>query len=137
MSDNGGEAEVTFTTSTGPVRVITAASLFDGHDAAINVMRRLIQSSGAEVIHLGHDRSAQDVVDCAIQEDAHAVALTSYQEGTSNTSPTFDNCSMKQDVNTSVFLAVAEEPLRPPKLKHSMKREFPKSIHLTMVEPWA
>ncbi|MCS5534684.1 MAG: cobalamin-dependent protein, partial [Candidatus Poseidoniales archaeon] len=70
-----------FSTSTGPVRVITAASLFDGHDAAINVMRRLIQSTGAEVIHLGHDRSAKDVVDCAIQEDAHAVALTSYQGG--------------------------------------------------------
>ncbi|GIR75994.1 MAG: hypothetical protein CM15mP78_06930 [Candidatus Poseidoniales archaeon] len=49
------DEEVVFTTSTGPVRVITAASLFDGHDAAINVMRRLIQSSGAEVIHLGHD----------------------------------------------------------------------------------
>ncbi|RJU88549.1 MAG: hypothetical protein DWC02_01310, partial [Candidatus Poseidoniales archaeon] len=70
-----------FETTTGPVRVITAASLFDGHDAAINVMRRLIQSSGAEVIHLGHDRSAKDVVDCAVQEDAHAVALTSYQGG--------------------------------------------------------
>ena len=77
MSD---EAPV-FETTTGPVRVITAASLFDGHDAAINVMRRLIQSSGAEVIHLGHDRSAKDVVDCAVQEDAHAVALTSYQGG--------------------------------------------------------
>jgi len=75
------EEAVAFSTSTGPVRVITAASLFDGHDAAINVMRRLIQSAGAEVIHLGHDRSAQDVVDCAIQEDAHAIALTSYQGG--------------------------------------------------------
>ena len=70
-----------FNTSTGPVRIITAASLFDGHDAAINVMRRLIQTSGAEVIHLGHDRSAKEVVDCAVQEDAHAVALTSYQGG--------------------------------------------------------
>jgi len=75
------EEAVGFSTSTGPVRVITAASLFDGHDAAINVMRRLIQSAGAEVIHLGHDRSAKDVVDCAIQEDAHAIALTSYQGG--------------------------------------------------------
>ncbi len=75
------DEEVVFTTSTGPVRVITAASLFDGHDAAINVMRRLIQSSGAEVIHLGHDQSAKAVVDCAVQEDAHAVALTSYQGG--------------------------------------------------------
>nr|MCS5534131.1 cobalamin-dependent protein [Candidatus Poseidoniaceae archaeon] len=82
-SDSAGQAEENpvFTTSTGPVRIITAASLFDGHDAAINVMRRLIQSSGAEVIHLGHDQSAKAVVDCAVQEDAHAVALTSYQGG--------------------------------------------------------
>ncbi|MCB0429146.1 MAG: methylmalonyl-CoA mutase family protein, partial [Flavobacteriales bacterium] len=63
------------------VRVVTAASLFDGHDAAINVMRRIIQASGAEVIHLGHDRSVQEVVDCAIQEDANAIAITSYQGG--------------------------------------------------------
>ncbi|MDG1541876.1 MAG: methylmalonyl-CoA mutase family protein [Candidatus Thalassarchaeaceae archaeon] len=64
-----------------PRRVVTAASLFDGHDAAINVMRRLIQAAGAEVIHLGHDRSAQDVANAVIQEDAHAVALSSYQGG--------------------------------------------------------
>jgi len=52
------------------IRVITVASLFDGHDEAINVMRRIIQSSGAEVIHLGHNRSVREIVDCAIQEDA-------------------------------------------------------------------
>ncbi|MEY3343473.1 MAG: hypothetical protein RL090_1157, partial [Bacteroidota bacterium] len=63
------------------IRVVTAASLFDGHDASINIMRRIIQASGAEVIHLGHDRSAQEVVECAIQEDANAIALTSYQGG--------------------------------------------------------
>ncbi len=63
------------------VRIVTAASLFDGHDAAINIMRRIIQSTGAEVIHLGHDRSAQELVNCAIQEDANAIALTSYQGG--------------------------------------------------------
>ena len=63
------------------VRIVTAASLFDGHDAAINIMRRIIQASGAEVIHLGHDRSAQELVNCAIQEDANAIALTSYQGG--------------------------------------------------------
>ncbi|HEX8516981.1 MAG TPA: methylmalonyl-CoA mutase family protein [Bacteroidia bacterium] len=63
------------------IRIVTAASLFDGHDAAINIMRRIIQSSGAEVIHLGHDRSVQEIVDCAIQEDANAIALTSYQGG--------------------------------------------------------
>ena len=63
------------------VRVVTAASLFDGHDAAINIMRRVIQGTGCEVIHLGHDKSAEEVVNCAIQEDANAIALTSYQGG--------------------------------------------------------
>jgi methylmalonyl-CoA mutase len=64
-----------------PVRVVTAASLFDGHDAAINIMRRILQASGAEVIHLGHDRSVRDIVDAAIQEDAQAIAVSSYQGG--------------------------------------------------------
>ena len=63
------------------VRIVTAASLFDGHDAAINIMRRIIQSTGCEVIHLGHDRSVEEVVNCAIQEDANAIAMTSYQGG--------------------------------------------------------
>lgn len=63
------------------IRIVTAAALFDGHDAAINIMRRIMQSSGAEVIHLGHDRSVQQVVQCAIAEDANAIAITSYQGG--------------------------------------------------------
>lgn len=63
------------------IRIVTAASLFDGHDASINIMRRVMQAHGAEVIHLGHDRSVQEVVDCAIQEDANAIAMTSYQGG--------------------------------------------------------
>ncbi|MDL5511604.1 methylmalonyl-CoA mutase family protein [Arenibacter sp. M-2] len=63
------------------VRIVTAAALFDGHDAAINMMRRIIQATGVEVIHLGHDRSVSEVVDCAIQEDANAIAITSYQGG--------------------------------------------------------
>ncbi len=63
------------------VRIVTAASLFDGHDAAINVMRRILQASGAEVIHLGHNRSVQDIVDAAIQEDAQGIAISSYQGG--------------------------------------------------------
>ncbi|MEP7257947.1 MAG: methylmalonyl-CoA mutase family protein [Flavitalea sp.] len=62
-------------------RIITAASLFDGHDAAINIMRRLLQSKGAEIIHLGHNRSVRDIVECAIEEDAHGIAITSYQGG--------------------------------------------------------
>jgi len=63
------------------IRLVTAASLFDGHDAAINIMRRIMQSSGAEIIHLGHNRSVQEIVDCAIQEDVQGIAITSYQGG--------------------------------------------------------
>ncbi|MDQ6619534.1 MAG: methylmalonyl-CoA mutase family protein [Pseudomonadota bacterium] len=63
------------------VRFVTAASLFDGHDASINIMRRILQSSGCEVIHLGHNRSVEEIVNCAVQEDAHGIALSSYQGG--------------------------------------------------------
>ncbi|CAA9292413.1 MAG: B12 binding domain / kinase domain / Methylmalonyl-CoA mutase, partial [uncultured Actinomycetospora sp.] len=66
---------------THPIRFVTAASLFDGHDAAINIMRRILQRQGAEVIHLGHNRSVDEVVTAAIQEDAHGVAISSYQGG--------------------------------------------------------
>ncbi len=67
--------------SKNKIRFVTAASLFDGHDATINIMRRILQSSGAEVIHLGHNRSVEEVVTCAIQEDVQGIALTSYQGG--------------------------------------------------------
>ena len=66
---------------TAPLRFVTAASLFDGHDAAINIMRRLIQAQGVEVIHLGHNRSVDDIVRAAIQEDADGIAVSSYQGG--------------------------------------------------------
>jgi methylmalonyl-CoA mutase len=68
-------------TPVNKVRLVTAASLFDGHDAAINIMRRLLQSKGAEIIHLGHNRSAADIVECAIEEDVQGIAITSYQGG--------------------------------------------------------
>lgn len=68
-------------TSVHKVRLVTAASLFDGHDAAINIMRRIMQSLGAEIIHLGHNRSAREIVEAAIEEDAHGIAITSYQGG--------------------------------------------------------
>ncbi|MAL02985.1 MAG: methylmalonyl-CoA mutase, partial [Arenimonas sp.] len=68
-------------TERSPLRFVTAASLFDGHDAAINIMRRLIQSQGVEVVHLGHNRSVEDVVRAALQEDADGIALSSYQGG--------------------------------------------------------
>lgn len=63
------------------VRFVTAASLFDGHDAAINIMRRILQSMGAEVIHLGHNRSVDEVVTAALQEDVQGIAVSSYQGG--------------------------------------------------------
>ncbi len=63
------------------VRFVTAASLFDGHDASINIMRRILQASGAEVIHLGHNRSVEDIVTAALQEDAQGIAISSYQGG--------------------------------------------------------
>jgi isobutyryl-CoA mutase len=66
---------------TNKVRFVTAASLFDGHDASINIMRRILQGSGCEVIHLGHNRSVKEVVDAALQEDAHGIAISSYQGG--------------------------------------------------------
>src|SRR5258708_7855388 len=62
-------------------RFVTAASLFDGHDVSINIMRRILQSSGAEVIHLGHNRSVEEIITAAIQEDAQAIAVSSYQGG--------------------------------------------------------
>ncbi len=69
------------TTNKARVRIVTAASLFDGHDAAINIMRRIMQSKGAEIIHLGHNRSVKEIVEAAIEEDANGIAITSYQGG--------------------------------------------------------
>src|SRR6266403_4259143 len=63
------------------IRFVTAASLFDGHDASINIMRRILQASGAEVIHLGHNRSVEEIVRAALQEDVHGIAVSSYQGG--------------------------------------------------------
>ena len=79
VEDVSGNEETPMSAS--PMRFVTAASLFDGHDAAINVMRRMIQAEGVEVIHLGHNRSVADVVNAAIQEDADGIAMSSYQGG--------------------------------------------------------
>ena len=68
-------------TPTHPVRLVTASALFDGHDASINIMRRIFMSQGCEVIHLGHNRSVQEVVDAALEEDVQGVAVSSYQGG--------------------------------------------------------
>jgi|GEM_PF-1641091 len=72
---------ITSATEPKHLRFVTAASLFDGHDASINIMRRMLQAAGVEVIHLGHNRSVAEIVDAAIQEDAHGIAISSYQGG--------------------------------------------------------
>ena len=131
------DEEVVFTTSTGPVRVITAASLFDGHDAAINVMRRLIQSSGAEVIHLGHDQSAKAVVDCAIQEDAHAVALTSYQGGHVEYFTYIRQLLDEAGCEHVRIFGGGAAPSRRLKSAPCTSRAFPKFTHPTTAARWA
>jgi methylmalonyl-CoA mutase len=79
--DIAGSPASTLHEPTHPVRVVTAASRFDGHDAAINIIRRLLQAQGAEVIHLGHNRAVDEVVAAVVEEDAAAVAVSSYQGG--------------------------------------------------------
>ena len=74
-------SEVDVYTPENQIRVVTATSLFDGHDAAINIMRRILQDTGVEVIHLGHNRSVQEIADAAIEEDVQGVAVSSYQGG--------------------------------------------------------
>ena len=74
-------AQVTPYQASNSIRIVTAASLFDGHDAAINIIRRVLQASGAEVIHLGHNRSVQEVLETALQEDVQGIAVSSYQGG--------------------------------------------------------
>ena len=77
----GGRTGATSGTERAPLRFVTATSLFDGHDAAINIMRRILQGMGCEVIHLGHNRSVDEVVTAALQEDVQGIAISSYQGG--------------------------------------------------------
>src|SRR3989442_3804723 len=81
MNDVAIAKKPPITKPTHKVRFVTAASLFDGHDASINIMRRILQATGCEVIHLGHNRSVEDIVTTALQEDAHGIAVSSYQGG--------------------------------------------------------
>src|SRR3954464_4874674 len=80
MTDLSDSAKLVYKTK-HKIRFVTAASLFDGHDASINIMRRILQSSGAEVIHLGHNRSVEEIVNAALQEDVQGIAVSSYQGG--------------------------------------------------------
>src|SRR5665213_3421400 len=81
MTDLSESKKITDYRPKNKVRFVTAASLFDGHDASINIMRRILQSNGCEVIHLGHNRSVDEIVTCALQEDVQGIAVSSYQGG--------------------------------------------------------
>src|SRR5437867_13321180 len=81
MTDLSAGSQRTEYKAKNKIRFVTAASLFDGHDASINIIRRILQASGCEVIHLGHNRSVEEVVTAALQEDVHGVAVSSYQGG--------------------------------------------------------
>lgn len=116
------------------VRIVTAASLFDGHDAAINIMRRIIQSTGVEVIHLGHDRSAEEVVNTAIQEDANAIAMTSYQGGHIEYFKYMYDLLKEKGALILKYSAVAVVLYCPMKLMNFRIMELKRFIHLTMGE---
>jgi len=81
MNDMSTKIDTTIISRNQNLRFVTAASLFDGHDASINIIRRILQSNGCEVIHLGHNRSVEEIVDAAVQEDADGIAVSSYQGG--------------------------------------------------------
>ena len=118
------------------VRIVTAASLFDGHDAAINIMRRIMQRSGCEVIHLGHDRSVDEVVNCAIQEDAQGIAMTSYQGGHMEYFKYMkDLLEEKGDVERA-FLAAAAAPSCPKRLRNCMPTVSSAFTILMMAVRW-
>jgi len=118
------------------VRIVTAASLFDGHDAAINIMRRIIQSTGCEVIHLGHDRSVEEVVNTAIQEDANAIAMTSYQGGHIEYFKYMYDLLQEKGAGTSRFSVVEAVPSCRKKLKNSTHTALLVCIILMMAERW-
>ena len=123
-------------TLTTRIRIVTAASLFDGHDAAINIMRRILQSKGVEIIHLGHNRSVHEIVETAIEEDAHAIAITSYQGGHVEF---FKYMKDLLDVNGCghiKILAAAAALFYQPKLENYRSMELHVSILLTMEEEW-
>ena len=118
------------------IRIVTAASLFDGHDAAINIMRRIIQSTGCEVIHLGHDRSVEEVVNCAIQEDAQAIAMTSYQGGHNEYFKYMFDLLKEKGAPQIKILEVEEEPFFPLKSRSFRTMALQKFIILMMEDQW-
>ena len=111
------------------VRIVTAASLFDGHDAAINIMRRIIQATGCEVIHLGHDRSAEEVVNCAIEEDANAIAMTSYQGGHNEYLKYMYDLLQKNDANHIKIFAGGGGTILPEEIKELEKYGISRIYH--------
>jgi methylmalonyl-CoA mutase len=118
------------------VRIVTAASLFDGHDAAINIMRRIIQATGVEVIHLGHDRSVEEVVNTAIQEDANAIAMTSYQGGHNEYFKYMHDLLKEKGAGHIKIFGGGGGVILPSKLQNCTNTESLEFILQMMVVPW-
>ena len=119
------------------VRMVTASSLFDGHDASINIMRRILQASGAEVIHLGHNRSVEEVVNAAIQENVQAIAMSSYQGGHVEYFKYMHDLLKKKALRIFVFMQAAAASSSRKKLKNYMNTESHGFFHLKMAAKWA
>jgi methylmalonyl-CoA mutase cobalamin-binding domain/chain len=118
------------------IRIVTAASLFDGHDAAINIMRRILQSKGAEIIHLGHNRSVKEIVECAIEEDVQGIAITSYQGGHLEFFKYMKDLLDENGCGHIKILAVAAAPFFHRKLPNSIIMVSQEFILPMMAEKW-
>ena len=114
------------------IRFVTASSLFDGHDASINIMRRILQSSGAEVIHLGHNRSVEEVVNAAIQEDVQGIAMSSYQGGHVEYFKYMYDLLKEKGPRTFGFMPAVAGSSSRGKLKNCMIMGLPVFFHLKM-----
>jgi methylmalonyl-CoA mutase len=119
------------------VRVVTATSLFDGHDASINIFRRILQSTGVEVIHLGHNRSVQEIVDAAIQEDAQGIAISSYQGGHCGIFPYMVDLLKQGGAGTSRCSAAAAASSSPRRSRNWKPTASPRSTPPKTGPAWA
>ena len=123
-------------TPSNKVRIVTAASLFDGHDAAINIMRRIMQSKGAEIIHLGHNRSVKEIVECAIEEDVQGIAITSYQGGHVEFFKYMKDLLDENGCGHIKIFGGGGELFFPRKSKNCINMASQEYIHLMMEEKW-
>jgi methylmalonyl-CoA mutase len=123
-------------TANQKIRIVTAASLFDGHDVAINIMRRILQSKGAEIIHLGHNRSVAEIVECAIEEDVQGIDITSYQCGHLEFFKYMKDLLDENEYGHIKIFGEEEALFCPQKLPSCMHTGLQEFIHLMTADIW-